>query len=232
MRVKGLAFQRGFALIALGLALALSLAACPRRPVRPPEVDQLAPSPSASPSPSPTRKPRPRPTPSPTPTPAPSPTFGLEPGASLTPSLGVDGAGDATRGPLTRGIDSRTPISTARALETAERAQIELQRGTTDRAIELADEALRLSPVTVPAWVVRARALLAEGSPSLARADLEHAATLSPNPAWMAEIVALTGATHEAEGRQEAALAAYRRAVVIFPANQTARQGLRRLSGP
>jgi hypothetical protein len=217
------AARRRIAAAGVAVLAAAALAGCPARAPRSPREEVVA-KPTPTPRPSPTRRPRPRATPLPSPLPRPSPTQLPAPFSGPTR--------DVTREPLTRGVDSRTPMPTARALETAERARVELQSGTTERAIELADEALRISPATVPAWVVRARALLAEGSPELARGDLDHAATLDPDAAWMAEIVALTGATYEAEGKKEGALAAYRRAVVIFPANQTARDGLRRLSGP
>jgi hypothetical protein len=216
----GRGFHGALAAIAAAILVATQWAACappPSRTARGPEVE----TPTPTRTPPPRTKRRPRPTLSATPGPSPIPIRTAQP-----PPLA-----DVTREPLTRGIAAATPTTTARSLETAERARIELQHGTTGRAIELADEALRLAP-TAPALVVRARALLAEGSPELARADLDRAAKLSPNPAWRAEIVAVTGATREAEGNLDAALTAYRQAVVIFPANQTARDGLRRLSSP
>jgi hypothetical protein len=207
------------------VALGAGFSACEKavKPT-PPKIELPPPTPSPSPTRTP-RKPRPKPTPTPTAVMSPVPS----PGALVPFSAATR---DVTREPLTRTISERTPVPTARSLETAERARIELQSGTTDRAIELADEAIRLSPESVAPWVIRARALLAEGSSELARQDLDHASTLTPEAAWMAEIIAVTGATHEAEGRTDAALASYRRAVVIFPANQTARDGLRRLSAP
>src|SRR5581483_1220038 len=230
---------RGRALAALCIAVVAAATAsgtgCGARRPTAREPEEIATPP---PRPSPTRRPRPRPTPRPTPTStwlpapnAPEQPLATPPGAA-SPGAYPAGGRDVTREPFTRAIDARTPEPTARALEAADRARVELESGTTGRAIDLADEALRISPNSVPAWVVRARALLAEGSPGLARSDLDHAATLSPDPAWMAEIVALQGATLEAEGKNEAALAAYRRAVVTFPANRTARDGLRRLSSP
>jgi hypothetical protein len=216
--------RRWVACVAIAVQMA-GFAAC--RGVRPAareaEVATPTPTPSATPR-KPRRTPAPRPTPTVSPPPAPTPMGGAVPFSAATRDL--------TREPLTRTIDERTPAPLARSMEAAERARIELQSGTTGRAIELADEAIRLSPTSVAPWVVRARALLAEGSVELARADLEHAQTLSPDASWMAEIVAMSGATYEAEGRTDLALASYRRAVVIFPANQTARDGLRRLSGP
>ena len=237
---------------ALALALLLALApfgqiGCRKPPAMVEEV--VTPTPSPTPSPTP-RKPRPRRSPTPTPLPSGSPEATPEisvgapspsPGESVVPAtsqaLEVTPSGpmpsrDTTSEPFTQGISEGTSSQTARALETSERARIELQSGTTARAIELSDDAIRLSPRTIPAYVVRARAHLAEGETDLARADLDQAAKQSPDRAWLAEIVAVTGATYEADGKKEEALAAYSRAVLIFPGNKTARAGLRRLAGP
>ena len=139
---------------------------------------------------------------------------------------------DVTREPLVRMVDEKTPPTTISAYQNTERARAELASGTTDRAIALLDEAVVLAPQAVPPYVVRARAYLAEGSTDLARSDLARAAKLSPDRAWTAEIIALTGATEEAEGNRDAAIESYTRAVVLFPGNQTARDALRRLAPP
>lgn len=236
------------------LALALLLALAVEGPIgcrRPPPMVEPPPTPTPSPTPRPTpRKPRPRRSPTPTPLPSLSPGATPEiltgvpspaPGESVVPAtpqmLEVTPSGpmpsrDTTSEPFTQGIGEGTSSQTARALETAERARIELQSGTTAHAIELSDDAIRISPRTIPAYVVRARAHLAEGETDLARADLAQASKLSPDRAWLAEIVAVTGTTYEADGKKEEALAAYGRAVLIFPGNKTARAGLRRLAGP
>jgi tetratricopeptide (TPR) repeat protein len=140
--------------------------------------------------------------------------------------------GDVTRRPLTIAIRWDTPPAEAQALRFAEKAREEVERGTTERAIELLDAAIRSSPQSVPPYVVRAQVLLAEGSLEQARADLEKAAGLEPGWAWLAEIVALRGAVYEVEGDRDAALASYRRALRISSANQTARESLARLVGP
>lgn len=177
------------------------------------EHDEAVRLPVVTPTPRPTpKKPRPRASGLPKPSPSPSATR------------------DPTREPLTRQIDDHTPPRKAKSLELAEHARTELQSGTTESAIELANQALASWPTSVPAYVIRARAYLAEGSTPLARADLERAAKLSPEPAWSAEIVALTGVVQESDGHRDAAIVAYKRAVVLFPANQTAREALRRLS--
>ena len=69
------------------------------------------------------------------------------------------------------------------------------------------------------------------GSIEPARQDLERAEALEPAAPWLAETVAIYGATYEIEGRPDAALAAYRRALRIYPANRTSKEALRRLTG-
>lgn len=119
--------------------------------------------------------------------------------------------------------------SLATAYRLAEQAGSELDRGTTDRAIELSQRAIKLNERAFPAYLVLARANVAEGLSGEARNVLARAAEQQPDPVWLAEIVAQNGATWEAEGKPEAAIAAYRRALAIYPANQTAREALARL---
>lgn len=118
------------------------------------------------------------------------------------------------------------------ALEMGELARLELEAGTTVRAFDLLDAAIRREPGLVELYVVRAHAHLAEGSAELARADLRRASELAPDTPWLAEIIAAGGAADEIEGRTDGALAAYRRALRLYPANQTARAALRRLAAP
>ncbi|MBM4266691.1 MAG: tetratricopeptide repeat protein [Deltaproteobacteria bacterium] len=137
---------------------------------------------------------------------------------------------DVTRESLTARITVETPKSEAMALRLAQRAREELDGGTTTQAIELLDEAIKDSPATIPPYVIRAQAYLAEGSIDRARADLEKAARRDPSAPWLAEVVALNGELLEIEGNQDGAIAAYRRALRISSANQTAREALRRLA--
>ena len=118
------------------------------------------------------------------------------------------------------------------ALRFAEQARRELEKGTTSRAFVLLDAAIERSPDSVAPYVIRARAFLAEGSAARARSDLHRAVDLEPSPAWLAEAVAVNGEAFELEGNTDAAVAAYRRALSISAANVTARDALRRLSGP
>jgi len=134
-----------------------------------------------------------------------------------------------TREPLTRLIDECTPDDAASALQLAERARGELDRGTTDRAVDLLERAIRIAPRSVPPYVLLARVDLADGQPERARGHLSRAAALSPDPVWLAEIVALNGVSYEAEGNNDAAIAAYTHALQIFPANRTAGEALGRL---
>jgi len=139
---------------------------------------------------------------------------------------------DVTREPLTRLIRDYTGEDEAAALHLTEQARLELERGTTTHAFELLDAAIEREPDSIPPYVVRARAYLAEGSASRARDDLREAVDLEPPTPWLAEVVALNGAIFELEGNGDAAVAAYRRALQISAANVTAREALRRISSP
>ena len=137
---------------------------------------------------------------------------------------------DTTRDPLTRMVTANTSARDASSLKLAERARSELDGGTTEKAFELLDVAIEASPRLAPPYVLRARAYLAEGNPDAARADIDKAAALPAPTAWVAETAAVRGAIFEVEGNRSEALAAYRRALRIYPANQTAREALRRLT--
>lgn len=136
---------------------------------------------------------------------------------------------DRTRDPLSWSISSRTPRSVAASMRLVDRARAELAGGTAEGAFELLDQALELDPGSVPAHVERARAAMLVGSTHGARADLEKALALQPKGAWLAEVVAVGGEVYETEGREDAAVVAYRRALVIHPPNRTAREALSRL---
>ena len=112
------------------------------------------------------------------------------------------------------------------------RADALAELGYVALAFDLLDPAIRREPGLMELYVVRAHAHLAEGSAEPARADLRRAAELDPDAPWLAEIIAAGGAADEIDGRLDAALAAYRRALRIYPANQTARAALRRLAQP
>jgi tetratricopeptide (TPR) repeat protein len=118
------------------------------------------------------------------------------------------------------------------ALELGDRARSELESGTIVRALELLDAAIAMEPELPELYVVRAQAFLAEGSTERARQDLRRGGELRPDAAWLAEIIAANGAAYEIEGRLDAALVAYRRALRVYSANQTARDALRRLAEP
>lgn len=166
----------------------------------------------------------------PLPTPRPTPTSVDRLGEPIVePSAPVR---DVVRDPLEERIGPRTPPRIADALRMGDRARRELERGTTVQAFELLDMAIDMEPGVMELYVVRAHAFLAEGSAPQARADLQRAAALHPDRAWVAEIVAVQGACHETEGNVDAALAAYRRAVRVYPPNLTAREGLQRLAHP
>lgn len=116
------------------------------------------------------------------------------------------------------------------SLRLAERGRQELQKGTTARAFELLDAAIEAEPDSVPPWVIRAQAHLAEGAGGPAREDLKEAVDLDPRPPWLAEIVAVNGSILELEGNRDGAIASYRRALQISAANVTAREALERLA--
>ena len=118
------------------------------------------------------------------------------------------------------------------ALRLSERARLELDKGTTTHAFELLDDAVDRAPESVPPYVIRAQALLFEGSGTQALEDLKRAVDLEPDTPWLAEVVAVNGSILELEGNRDGAIAAYRRALQISAANVTARQALRRLSAP
>jgi predicted negative regulator of RcsB-dependent stress response len=191
--------RRGAIRAAFGLAAVLLVSAC--RPSPPPQQ----PPPRATPRPQPSRPAR-------------------SPRPSRTP-----GDRDATREPLTRLIDKNTPESVAAALRLAEQARLELDKGTTDKAVDLLEQAIKTAPRCVPPYVILARAEIAEGQIDRARTHLGRAAGLSPDPAWRAEIIALNGVINESSDKPEAAIASYNLALQVFPKNRTAREGLARL---
>lgn len=137
---------------------------------------------------------------------------------------------DTTREPLSRMITDNTTARDASSLKLADRARAELDSGTTDKAFELLDAAIQASPKLAPPYVLRARAFLAEGNTEAARADIDKAAALPAPTAWVAEIAAVRGSIFEVEGKTTEAISAYRRALRIFPGNQTAKDALRRLN--
>ena len=110
-----------------------------------------------------------------------------------------------------------------------DRARAELEAGTAGRAFELLDEAVRADPDCVSAYLTRAQASLLVGSTAEARRDLQVAVALDPKGAWLAELVAVNGEVYEVEGDEDSAIASYRRALGIYPANRTARVALTRL---
>jgi hypothetical protein len=165
----------------------------------------------------------------PTPTPRPTPIVDRLGEPLVEPSAPV---GDVVRAPLEETIRPTTPPRIADALRLGDRARRELEAGTTVRAFELLDTAIDMEPDVMELYVIRAHAFLAEGSASQARGDLERAVSLRPDRAWLAEIIAVNGACYEVEGRVDAALAAYRRALRLHSANSTAREALQRLAVP
>lgn len=160
--------------------------------------------------------------------PPPRPQFGTVGPNRVASKPGVD----ITRGRMTDLIMPYTDEDEAIAFRLCDRARDELNDGTTTQAFELLDAAVDKSPDSVPPYVIRAQALLAEGSLERARADLRTAVDLEPNAPWLAEIVAVSGAIYETEGNQDAAIKSYRRALQISAANVTARDALRRLASP
>lgn len=197
--------RRGFVGV-LVVVLALALVDCTPQKRKTRRKPEASPAPQVTPRPARTRAPAP--TPSRTPAPE----------------------RDTTREPLTRMVTANTSARDASSLKLADRARAELDGGTTDSAFELLDTAIEASPKLAPPYVLRARAFLAEGNTDAARADLDKAAALPAPTAWVAETAALRGAVFEAEGNRTEAIAAYRRALRISPANQTAREALKRLT--
>lgn len=169
---------------------------------------------------------RPEPTPEPSATPRPARTRAPLP----TPTRSGVPERDTTRDPLMRMVNDSTTARDESALKLADRARAELNSGTTDKAFELLDSAIETSPKLAPPYVLRARAFLAEGNAQSARADIDKAAALPAPTAWVAETAAMRGAIFEVEGNRTEALSAYRRALRIFPGNQTANEALKRLT--
>ena len=167
---------------------------------------------------------RPEPTPAPSVTPRPKAKRPLP-----TPSRTPVPERDTTREPLARLVTKGTSSRDAAALKLGDRARTELESGTTDEAFQLLDTAIESSPKLQPLYVLRARAYLAEGNAEMARADLDRAAALPAPTAWVAEAAAMRGAVFEVQGNKTEAIAAYRRALKIFPGNLTAKDALKRL---
>jgi tetratricopeptide (TPR) repeat protein len=176
------------------------------------------------------RPPRRRPESTPAPSVTPRPTRTRAPLPSPTRSAAPDH--DSTRDPLTRMVNDKTTANEAGALKLAERARGELNSGTADKAFELLDTAIETAPKLSPPYVLRARAFLAEGDTGSAKADIDKASALPASTEWVAETAAVRGAIFEAEGNRTEALSAYRRALRIFPGNQTATDAMKRLTGP
>lgn len=210
--------------IALLIAVLVGCGPTPAPLPRAPEPEAL---PTYQPSPLPRRVRRvPRPLPTPMATPTPTPSVDCDRwGARLSTPRDVD----VTREPLTRLINECTPDDLAESIELTERARVELESGTAEKAVDLLEQAIRISPRAVPPYVLFARADLAEGQIERARSHLERAAALSPEPVWLAEIIALSGVSYESAGNPEAAAAAYAHALQVFPGNRTAREGTERL---
>lgn len=166
---------------------------------------------------------RPEPTPAPSATPRPK---GKGPSATRTPIP----ERDTTRDPLSRLVTDNTSSRDAAALKLGDRARVELDSGTTDEAFQLLDTAIESAPKLQPLYVLRAKAFLAEGNADMARADLERAAALPAPTPWIAEAAAMRGAAFEVQGNKTEAIAAYRRALKIFPGNLTAKDALKRLA--
>lgn len=223
------AVERGLAAGAVVALLVVALVGCGPAPAPLPRAPAPEALPTYQPSPLPRRVrrvPRPLPTPTPVPTPSPTPSVDCDRwGARLSTPRDVD----VTREPLTRLINECTPDDLAESIELTERARVELESGTAEKAVDLLEQAIRISPRAVPPYVVFARADLAEGQIERARSHLERAAALSPEPVWLAEIIALSGVTNESAGNLDAAAAAYAHALQVFPGNRTAREGAERL---
>jgi tetratricopeptide (TPR) repeat protein len=137
---------------------------------------------------------------------------------------------DATRRPLTEGITANTDPRTVAAMRLAEQGRLELEGGTTVRALELLDAALARDPGFGQAYVLRAQVHVAEGSIESAREDLRRAVSIELPPAWLAQAVAVQGGIYESSGDLDAALTLYRRALSISSSNETARVALRRVT--
>ena len=148
---------------------------------------------------------------------------------TLAPTPNRRGIRDRTRDPLAWSIHPGTSPGQAAAMRLVDRARAELEAGTAGQAFELLDEAVRADPDCVPAYLTRAQASLLVGSPDEARRDLQAAVDLDPKGAWLAELVAVNGEVYEVEGDRDSAIASYRRALGIYPANRTARVALTRL---
>jgi tetratricopeptide (TPR) repeat protein len=166
---------------------------------------------------------RPAPTPAPSVTPRPK-SKGPAPSRTPMPER------DTTRDPLTRLVTDNTSSRDAAALKLGDRARVELDSGTTDEAFQLLDTAIESAPKLQPLYLLRAKAFLAEGNADMARADLERAAALPAPTPWIAEAAAMRGAAFEVQGNKTEAIAAYRRALKIFPGNLTAKDALKRLA--
>jgi len=174
--------------------------------------------------------PRSRPKRRPGPTPAPSATPRVKAKKPVPTTTRAPAAErDTTRDPLTRLVTQGTSSRDAAALKLGDRARTELESGTTDEAFELLDTAIESSPKLQPLYVLRARAFIAEGNAEMARADLDRAAALPAPTAWVAEAAAMRGAVFEVQGDKTEAIAAYRRALKLFPGNLTAKDALKRL---
>ena len=155
--------------------------------------------------------------------------FGSPSPPTLAPTPNRRGIQDRTRDPLSWSIHSGTSPGQASAMRLVDRARAELEAGTAGRAFELLDEAVRADPACVPAYLTRAQASLLVGSTGDARRDLQLAVAYEPKGAWLAELVAVNGEVYEVEGERDNAIASYRRALGIYPANRTARVALTRL---
>jgi len=166
----------------------------------------------------------------PTPTPSMTPRPGKSRAPMPSPTRAMSSDRDTTREPLTRLVTENTSSRDAASLKIGDRARAELNSGTTDKAFELLDSAIESSPKLAPLYVLRAKAFLAEGNAEAAKADVDRAAALPAPTAWVAEVAAMRGAVFEVEGNRTEALSAYRRAVRIYPANQTANEALKRLT--
>ena len=164
-------------------------------------------------------------TPEPTPIPTPTDIPPLEVG-SVAPQIQIS---DASLDPLIQSVRTSQPALAA-SLRVTDQAREELLAHREADAIQTLGRAISIDGSNPYAYFYLGRAYLAKKNYTQAITFLTRAESrLGANSAWLGETFAFEGLANERAGQNEAAIAAYQKALVAVPGNLMARVGLTRL---
>lgn len=187
--------------------LAIALAACAHRPVRPERPQAAA---------RPVKKP-----------PRAEVAIAPPPAPPAVPAPARPVATRADDGPLTSKIDAATPAGRSAALRLTEEGRQRLAAGDPARAIELLERAVAVDARVPYTYYFLAEAHAESNHPALAHRFLDRAAQkLAAEPYWRSRVDELRGKLLADEGKTAESEAAYRRALDAWPGNRAAAEAL------